>query len=526
MVCSRSPSAKFPRPSKERGLIPRKSLTRGNAIETSLSRNSHIRSPRRVTRAPSGMPSRILNPAMLFPARPSCGFCPVILARSAIAPSRARLFATASPTPMFTTIFSSFGIRIGFCISNLSLSAGATSSRYLSFNLAIYILPGFLAHPDLLPRVREPVPHAGRLPGVRVHAHHVRDVYRGLEGEQSLLVVLARPGVARPFVHTAHDDPALGRFDPLDLAALALLLAGDHDDRVPAFYLETHLLQHLRSERDYPRVTLIPELAGDGAEDARPARGAVVVDNDARVLAKPYVRPVVPARLFLRPDHDGLDDLALADPAARRRLLHGRDDHVADPRVPPLGAAENPDGQDASRPRVVGHPQSCFVLDHYSALDMMFPRRHRLRAEIGRVSTILTVSPTRAAFCSSCTMKRLELLTRFLYFGCLTSVSTETTAVFCGLSETTIPTRSLRLPRVGSLCIEPSSWSSAGPLTAPVSRPASTGSPSKVPPSTISSSATPFCVSSLFSLSSVTVRSPAVSGSGRSGAGRCSSGPP
>jgi hypothetical protein len=100
-----------------------------------------MRSPRSVTLAPTGMPSLILNPAMLLRARLSWAFWPVILARSSIAPSRARLFTTASPTPMFTTIFSRPGIRMGFSMPNFSSRSGTTSSWYLSFNLAIDILP-------------------------------------------------------------------------------------------------------------------------------------------------------------------------------------------------------------------------------------------------------------------------------------------------------------------------------------------------------------------------------------------------
>src|SRR5213078_3731505 len=50
MICSRIPSEKLPRPSKERVLRPRKSRIRGSAIETRRSRNSHIRAPRSVTR--------------------------------------------------------------------------------------------------------------------------------------------------------------------------------------------------------------------------------------------------------------------------------------------------------------------------------------------------------------------------------------------------------------------------------------------------------------------------------------------
>src|SRR4028119_1643760 len=197
MTCSRRPTAEVPRPSKLLGLIPRKSLTRGNATEMNLSRNSHIRSLRSVTLAPIGIPSRILNPAMLLRARRIWGFWPVILARSSTAPSSARLLTTASPTPMLITIFSRPGILIGFWISNRSLRAGAISSRYLSFSLAIDIPPGLLGDPDLLPRVREPVPDLCRIPAAGVHQHHVRDVYRGVEGEEPLLVVLARAGGGR-----------------------------------------------------------------------------------------------------------------------------------------------------------------------------------------------------------------------------------------------------------------------------------------------------------------------------------------
>src|SRR5215210_3644591 len=213
--------------------MPLKSLTRGRAMEIKRSRNSHIRSPRSVTLAPTGMPSRILNPAMDLRARLSWAFWPVILARSSIAPSRARLFTTASPTPMFTTIFSRAGIRMGFSIPNLCSRSGTTSSRYLSFNLAIDILPCLLSDSDLLPRVRESVAHPGRLARVRIDEHHVGCVYGSLEVVEPLLVLLARPRVARADVDAADDDAVLLRDDPLDLAALALLFAGDHHNGVP-----------------------------------------------------------------------------------------------------------------------------------------------------------------------------------------------------------------------------------------------------------------------------------------------------
>src|SRR5215210_5010682 len=356
MVCSLKPSAKLPRPSKERGLIPRKSLTRGSAMVMSLSRNSHIRSPRSVTLAPTGMPSRILNPAMLFLARRSCGFWPVIRAKSSVAPSSLRLSCAASPTPMFTTILFSFGMRIGFCISNLSLRAGAISSRYLSFNLAIYVLSAALGNANLLSGVRDPVPYLGRLPGVWVYEHHVGNVYRGFERVQALRILLARSGVAGPDTHASNDDPLFRRDDPLDLAALALLLARDHLHRIPTLYHETHHLQHLWGQRDYPRIALVSQFAGDGPEDARPARGAIVVDDHTRVLAEPDVRPVVPPRLFLRPDDHGPHHVALAHATTRRRLLDGGNDNVAHARAAPLCATQHPNGQETPGTRIVGYP--------------------------------------------------------------------------------------------------------------------------------------------------------------------------
>src|SRR5919199_389441 len=239
MSCSRRPRAKLPWPSNELGLTPRKSLTRGRATEIRRSRNSHILSLRRVTLAPTGIPSLILNPAMLLRAFLICAFWPVILARSSIAPSRALEFCAASPTPILTTIFSRRGARMELSMLNLSLRTGAISSLYLSLSLAIYIFPGYSSDPNLLSRAGKPVAYAGRLSRVRVDQHHIRDVYRGREGVEPLLVVLGRLGVARANVDAADHDPALPRENPLDLAALALLLARDHHHGVPAFYLQT-----------------------------------------------------------------------------------------------------------------------------------------------------------------------------------------------------------------------------------------------------------------------------------------------
>lgn len=49
--------------------MPRKSRTRGSAVDRRRSRNSHMRSPRRVTLQPIAWPSRTWKPAMDFLAR-------------------------------------------------------------------------------------------------------------------------------------------------------------------------------------------------------------------------------------------------------------------------------------------------------------------------------------------------------------------------------------------------------------------------------------------------------------------------
>ena len=86
---------------------------RGSASDSNRSRNSHIRSPRSVTCAPIGMPSRSLNCAMDLRALVTCGFWPVIAARSRMAPSISLESRAASPTPMLTTIF----VRPGTCMT-------------------------------------------------------------------------------------------------------------------------------------------------------------------------------------------------------------------------------------------------------------------------------------------------------------------------------------------------------------------------------------------------------------------------
>ena len=87
-----------------------------------------MRSPRSVTLAPIGMPSRILNWATDLRARRSCARCPAMIVSSSIAASSTLASVFASPTPMFSVIF----VMRGTCMiddrPNCSFSASRSSS--------------------------------------------------------------------------------------------------------------------------------------------------------------------------------------------------------------------------------------------------------------------------------------------------------------------------------------------------------------------------------------------------------------
>ena len=73
-----------------------------------------MRSPRRVTLAPTFMPERTLKLAMDFLALVTSGFWPEMVESSVTASSRALELSLQSPRPMLITIFSSRGISITF----------------------------------------------------------------------------------------------------------------------------------------------------------------------------------------------------------------------------------------------------------------------------------------------------------------------------------------------------------------------------------------------------------------------------
>src|SRR4051795_11740024 len=131
----------------------------------------------------------------------------------------------------------------------------------------------------------------------------------------------------------------------------------------------TAMLEHLRRERHDLHEVALAQLAGDGAEDARPARVVLGVDDHGRVLVEGDVGAVGAAEGLLRAHDDRRDDLALLDRPLRVGLLDRGGDDVADARVAPPRAALDADAQDLARAGVVGDLEPGLVLDHgYLAL--------------------------------------------------------------------------------------------------------------------------------------------------------------
>ena len=86
-----------------------------------------MRARRSVTLTPTGMPSRSLNAAIDLRARRTLGFWPAIVASCSMAASRTFESCLASPTPMFSVIFSIRGVCMIEREPNCSLSAGRIS---------------------------------------------------------------------------------------------------------------------------------------------------------------------------------------------------------------------------------------------------------------------------------------------------------------------------------------------------------------------------------------------------------------
>src|SRR3954466_5003684 len=172
------------------------------------------------------------------------------------------------------------------------------------------------------------------------------------------------------------------------------------------------MLEHLRREADDLHEVAVAQLAGDRAEDARPPRVVLRVDDHGGVLVEGDVRAVLAPELLLRAHDDGLDDLALLDRALRVGLLDRCRDNIADAGVAPARAALDADAEDLARAGVVGDLEAGLVLDH-RARSRISTRRQRFVRDIGRHSTTRTRSPALASLRSSWTWTVLEDRTIF-----------------------------------------------------------------------------------------------------------------
>src|SRR5215208_1456507 len=121
--------------------------------------------------------------------------------------------------------------------------------------------------------------------------------------------------------------------------------------------------EHLRGERDDLHEAAVAQLARDRAEDARPARVVLGVDDHRGVLVEGDVGAVVAPELLLRAHDDRLHDVALLDRPVRVGLLDRGHDDVPHARVAAARAAHHTDREDLARAGVVGHAQPRLVLD-------------------------------------------------------------------------------------------------------------------------------------------------------------------
>src|SRR5262245_23768647 len=198
-----------------------------------------MRSPRSVTMAPMGMPSRSLKFAIAFLARVTTGRWPLMAPSSSTAESRILAFCVASPSPMLRTIFDRRGTAMPFFRPRSRRSAGATSCRYRSRSrdaIRSALVQRLAAAPAdaLLLAGRQLLgADAGRLVALPADRHDVGRVDRRL-------LLLDPPGLLHPaglhvplhHVDAPDDHTAAVGEHAEDLARLAPLPTGDHHHRV------------------------------------------------------------------------------------------------------------------------------------------------------------------------------------------------------------------------------------------------------------------------------------------------------
>ena len=239
---------------------------RGSASRVRRSRKSHIRSPRRVTLTPIGLPVRTRNWAIDRLARVTIGFWPVMSWRSPTAASTAFAFCRASPEADVDDDLLDARHLVGVRVVELLAQRGHDLRRVPLLQLAAHDFTSMgspqclqIAHPG--PVVERSMRDPGRAIAAGAHDHDPLDgerhgvvqdaarIDRG-HGARAALRPLARLGVLAGDVEALDDhvDAALERRpavagadgrrrrvtpdDVLHLAALAGVAAGQHEHGV------------------------------------------------------------------------------------------------------------------------------------------------------------------------------------------------------------------------------------------------------------------------------------------------------
>src|SRR5713226_4071584 len=358
-------------------------------------------SPRNVTAHPMGMPLRILKFAMDFFARVIIAFCPVIWPSSTAAVSSSLAFWLASPRPMLTVIFFSFGTAIMFFQPKRFISAGTVSDRYFSCNrlfIAFFYLCPLLAFIErrfaMAATAHFRAVRQNRVSNPRVLAaasanhQHVRNVDSRFFLDDPALDVLRRVGTRVPLddPHVLDDHGVVLRVDRKHSPAFARVFPGDHLDVIAlanlngvpfrSFVSQCHVLPNLRSQRNDLREFLLAQFARHRAEYARPNGFARIVDQNRGVVVKPDVRAILAPPLFSHPHHHRFHYGSFFDLAFRCRFLYRGGNHVAKARFQPRIAAHRHDAGQLARAGIVGHRQPGSHLNHWSApLSFLLGRR-------------------------------------------------------------------------------------------------------------------------------------------------------
>src|SRR2546427_5560518 len=158
----------------------------------------------------------------------------------------------------------------------------------------------------------------------------------------------------RPF----DDDAVLVAQDLKNLAALAALGARDNHYLISFFDVKLlHNSNYFRRQRNYFHELLLPQLAGDGAENTGAARVILIVNDDDGIGVEPQIRAVVAPNRVPGPHHHCVDHFTLFDRTIRRGFLDVRLNDVADVGVA-LVAAQHADGGRPFGAGIIGHFQN------------------------------------------------------------------------------------------------------------------------------------------------------------------------